>query len=92
VGATSLSQFLESVRPLTFEPAQISCPMLCLVSRGEGHGFLEQANEVYDALTVPKHFYIFSIEEGADAHCQLNNFSRMQQVVYDWLDDVFAAE
>jgi hypothetical protein len=49
-------------------------------------------NEVYDALTVPKHFYVFSIEEGADAHCQLNNFSLMQQFVYDWLDDVFAAQ
>jgi len=50
--------------------------------------FLTQAREVYDALRVPKQLHIFTIEEGADAHCQVNNITLMQEVVYDWLDEI----
>jgi hypothetical protein len=31
----------------------------------------------------------FVAAEGADAHCQINNLSLLQQVVFDWLDEVF---
>jgi len=34
-----------------------------------------------------KKLYIFSVDEGAGAHCQMNNFTLMSQVVYDWLDE-----
>jgi pimeloyl-ACP methyl ester carboxylesterase len=85
-GVSSLSQLIELGRAV-IEPENIRCPTLCLVSEGEAPMFLTQAHEVYDALKVPKKLHIFSIEEGADAHCQVNNITLMQEVVYDWLDE-----
>ena len=43
------------------------------------------------SMSIPgtKAFRIFTAEEGADAHCQLNNLGLMQQVVFDWLGEVF---
>ena len=39
--------------------------------------------------TEKKALHIFTATEGADAHCQLNNFSLMHELVFDWLDDIF---
>lgn len=86
-GVSSLSQLIEFGREI-IEPEKIHCPTLCLASEGEAPMFLTQTHEVYNALKVPKKLHIFSIEEGADAHCQVNNPTLMQEVVYDWLDDV----
>jgi hypothetical protein len=33
----------------------------------------------------------FVKEDGADAHCQVNNLRLAHQVVFDWLDRVFSA-
>ena len=85
-GVSSLSQLIEFGREI-IEPEKIHCPTLCLASEGEAPMFLTQACEVYDALKVPKKLHIFSTEEGADAHCQVNNLTLMQEVVYDWLDE-----
>jgi pimeloyl-ACP methyl ester carboxylesterase len=84
-GVNSLSELIEIGRTEIIEPEKIHCPTLCLASEGEAPGFLTQAREVYDALKVPKKLHIFRIEEGADAHCQVNNLTLMQEVVYDWL-------
>jgi pimeloyl-ACP methyl ester carboxylesterase len=88
-GVNSLSQLIEFGRGI-IEPEKIHCPTLCLASEGEAPMFLTQTHEVYDALKVPKKLHIFSIEEGADAHCQVNNVTLMQEVVYDWLDETLS--
>ena len=88
-GVNSLSELAEMGRDEIIDPEKIHCPMLCLASEGEAPMFLTQAREVYEALKVPKKLHIFSIEEGADAHCQVNNITLMQEVVYDWLDETF---
>ena len=85
-GVNSLSELIEYGRAI-IEPEKISCPTLCLASEGEAPMFLTQAREVYQALKVPKKLHVFSIDEGADAHCQVNNLTLMQEVVYDWLDE-----
>lgn len=90
-GVNSLTQLMELGRNALIDASRIHCPTLCLASAGEAPGFLMQAHEFYDALNVPKKLHIFSIEEGADAHCQVNNLALMQEVVYDWLDETFGA-
>lgn len=90
-GVRNVSEFLEVIRPLTIEAKEIRCPMLCLASSGEGPGFVRQAREVYEALPGPKGLRVFTAEEGADAHCQVNNLSLMQQVAYDWLAEVLGS-
>jgi pimeloyl-ACP methyl ester carboxylesterase len=86
-GMDSLSQLIEFGREV-IDPGKIHCPTLCLASEGEAPAFLTQTHEVYGALKVTKKLHIFSIEEGADAHCQVNNVTLMQEVVYDWLDEI----
>ena len=73
------------------DPVSIMCPMLCLTGASESEQQKEQAHYVYSHLPNPqKAFHIFTLEEGADAHCQNNNLLRFQKVMYDWLDGVFA--
>jgi pimeloyl-ACP methyl ester carboxylesterase len=88
-GVSSLSQLIQLGRGEVVKPEKIHCPTLCLASEGEAPMFLTQAREVYDALSVTKKLHIFSAESGADAHCQVNNPTLMQEVVYDWLDETF---
>lgn len=91
LGVSKISEVLEKLSHATVEGRinEIKCPMLCMVSEGESEEQITQAREFYSALTVPKEFRIFTAEEGADAHCQVNNLSLMHQVVFDWLDKVF---
>ena len=88
-GVSSLSQMIDLARGQVVNAAQIHCPTLCLASEGEAKTFLTQAHEFYNALQVPKKLHIFSAEEGTDAHCQVNDLTLMQEVVYDWLDETF---
>lgn len=91
VGVESVTELIEAVRPLTIEVEKIHCPTLCLASSGEGEGFVRQAFEVHEALTAPKKLRIFTAEEGAEAHCQVNNLSLMQEVAYDWLTEILGS-
>lgn len=88
-GVSSLTQMINLARGKNVSADQIHCPTLCLASEGEAPTFVSQAREFYDALKVPKKLHIFSAEEGTDAHCQVNNLTLMQEVVYDWLDETF---
>ena len=85
----SPSQLVELGRGQAVRAEDIHCPTLCLASAGEAPQFLMQAHEFYDALSVPKSMHIFSADSGADAHCQVNNLTLMQSIVYDWLDQTF---
>lgn len=74
----------------SLDATKVTCPTLCLAGESEGEAFMRQALEVYQSLgTQNKAMHVFTEEEGADAHCQLNNLGRMHEVVYDWLDEVF---
>ncbi|WP_448334569.1 alpha/beta hydrolase family protein [Bellilinea sp.] len=89
-GVSKLSEALEMARQARVERIdEISCPVLCMVGEGESEEQMAQAREFYNALKCPKEFRLFTAADGADAHCQINNLSLMQQVVFDWLDEVF---
>lgn len=85
----SPSQLVELGRGQIVRADDFHCSTLCLASAGEAAQFLTQARESYGALSVPKSMHIFSADSGADAHCQVNNLTLMQSIVYDWLDQTF---
>jgi pimeloyl-ACP methyl ester carboxylesterase len=91
IGVKSMPELIEACKKLgKVGVDKIKCPILCLASEGESQGLLKQAQEVYDSVRSSKKLYhVFASDEGADAHCQVNNFSLMQEVVYDWLDETF---
>jgi len=50
---------------------------------------MRQAQRWHAALDVPrKDLIVFDAASGADAHCQINNPTRMMQEVCDWVAEV----
>ena len=70
---------------------QINCPALAMVSQDEGEVMVRQAHEFYENISSKhKQMHVFTRgEDGSNDHCQLDNISRGQQVVFDWLQGVF---
>jgi pimeloyl-ACP methyl ester carboxylesterase len=90
-GVANPLEFLELARRGQVDVSLIDCPTLCLVGEGDPPEVLRQHRMAFEQLRSPRKAQrIFTIEEGADAHCQVNNFPLLHQVVFDWLDDVLA--
>jgi pimeloyl-ACP methyl ester carboxylesterase len=69
---------------------QVRCPVLCMVGEGEHESFQCQARTTYERLTCTKVLRVFKVDEGADAHCQANNFPLVSQEIFDWFDEILA--
>jgi len=69
--AKSPSEWLRMTRPYTMKDvaSRIKCQMLIVDSEGD-RDLPGQARKLYDALTCPKEFMVFTKEEGAEEHCQ----------------------
>jgi alpha-beta hydrolase superfamily lysophospholipase len=66
--------------------ANIRCPTL--VTQAESDPVAARARRLYDALTGPKTFILFTAAEGAGDHCEASARSVYIQRTYDWLDGV----
>ncbi|MFC1846397.1 alpha/beta hydrolase family protein [Chloroflexota bacterium] len=73
------------------DPSKITCPFLSLYGENElGKEAVRQVNEFYQLLGSEVKVLRTTTEvEGAEAHCQLNNFGLQHQISYDFLDEVF---
>jgi pimeloyl-ACP methyl ester carboxylesterase len=91
-GVGSLQEWKAHLREyrLESELSTVSCPSLALVGEREGDEVLRQADEFAAGVRGPLTACRFSVDDGADAHCQANNQRLAAQVVYDWLDDLVA--
>jgi pimeloyl-ACP methyl ester carboxylesterase len=66
---------------------QIRCPVLVCDSEEE-HFFGKQAEILYEKLTGPKEYMLFTKKEYAGTHCQSGAWLRSNQRILDWLDRV----
>jgi hypothetical protein len=73
------------------ELAAIRCPSLPMVGMGEGAEAVAQWERFAAKVSGPVAKRLFTTEEGADMHCQLGNLPLSNAVVFDWLDETFAA-
>jgi len=91
VGVNSVTEFLEAMRPYNLWglESRIACPTLALCGESELASVEIFGKPWFDGLDCPKDYHVFTVEEGAEMHCQLNNISRLYQVMFDWLDDTF---
>jgi len=72
------------------DPARIDCPILCAAGEGDPPECLAQTHRCFESVrSARKNLRIFTVAEGADAHCQVNNLTLWNQVLYDWLDRIF---
>ena len=67
--------------------SKIACPTLALMSEGEGKEFDKQAKDFIENISSQeKTLRIFTNEEGAGSHCQVDNHRLMNEVVITWLN------
>jgi len=99
----SLKRLYESMRVSVFsdfrrqmanyqfsEIEKITCPVLCMVSEGEGQSSVAESRLTYEKLTNPqKKLLSFGPDTGADLHCQFNNLLLSVNSMADWLDGIW---
>jgi hypothetical protein len=91
-GTTSYYEAYVKAREQTLDAAtvaQIQCPTLVLDPEGEQF-WPGQSQQLFDALTCEKQLRHFTAEEGADWHCEPAAQSLRDEVVFDFLETVFA--
>ena len=66
----------------------IKCPTLVLDAEKDD-SFPGQPKKVFEALTCPKKYILFTAGEGAEEHCQCGAPALSNQRIFDWLDDTF---
>jgi esterase/lipase len=69
----------------------ITCPAMGLIGKNEGGIMVDQAKEFLEKISSKnKQLYMFTLEkDGTADHCQIDNRTRGNQVMFDWLDDLF---
>ncbi len=90
LGVARPSQIFSALKGFTIVGLEerITCPTLLIVGQGEGEEVLRQGRLLYERLPGEKTMRITEVDEGADAHCVTNNLSLMNQIAFDWLEDV----
>ena len=91
-GASDLSSFLAEMEKWNLDTAtvaEIRCPTL--VTAAESDPVSSDAQQLYDALTCPKHFLRFLCADGAGDHCEIVNRSMANRKILDWLDDTLGS-
>jgi len=86
--ADSPADWLKMTRgyTLTNVTDRITCPVLICDSEGDTQ-MAGQARALYDALTAPKTFLLFTKAEGAEEHCQMGAIHVSTERIFNWLDD-----
>jgi pimeloyl-ACP methyl ester carboxylesterase len=89
-GVDTLADYLRAIAPFDLEGrlSGIGCPTA--LTAAEDDPLARSAEQVYDALPRTKTLLRFVTAEGAGDHCEMRNRSRLDQRVFDWLDDVLA--
>jgi alpha-beta hydrolase superfamily lysophospholipase len=90
-GVSRPAEAMELARAAHLGPIvrDIECPVLCMVSEGESREQNAQARGFFEELQVPRQLRVFTYDEGAGAHCQIDNLGLMHSVMFDWLDELF---
>ncbi|MDH7597981.1 MAG: alpha/beta fold hydrolase [Methanothrix sp.] len=88
-GAASPSEYMRMVAPYTLKDVAplIKCPTLVVDSDADTM-ISGQSRPLYDALTCPKEFLLFTTDEGAGLHCQMGAMMISNERIFNWLDGV----
>jgi hypothetical protein len=87
------SGLIEANKGFSFDPAKVTVPALIIVGEGEYRSKEVQRQQklALDGFPNPqKAMVITPANEGATNHCIMENRSIVGQVLFDWLDTVFA--
>ena len=65
---------------------KITCKML-VVDSEKDHDLQGQAKKLYEALTCPKEYMLFTTETAAEEHCQMGAVMISGEQILNWLDE-----
>ncbi len=87
-GVKTPSGFIKATRPYTMKgiASKIKCKMLVVDSQDD-KDLPGQSKKLFNALTCPKKYLLFTREEGAEEHCQLGASMISNEKIYNWLDE-----
>jgi dipeptidyl aminopeptidase/acylaminoacyl peptidase len=93
-GAKNPLNLIAKNKEFKFDPRLITCPTLILIGEGEYRGSKEAQHQQDTGLETiqnpSKKLVIAPLDEGGGHHVLGENLSLMSQIVFDWLDEVFA--
>jgi pimeloyl-ACP methyl ester carboxylesterase len=86
--AASIHELIQKTEPVTLEGVaeKIKCPTLVCEAEAD-HFFAGQPKMLFDALTCPKTFMLFTKEDCAEEHCHFGALLYFNQRVFAWLDE-----
>ncbi|MCL6590119.1 MAG: alpha/beta fold hydrolase [Firmicutes bacterium] len=87
-GGKTPAEFLTNLKAYNYEKVigQIHCQMLIMDGTQEAWG-AGQAKKLYDRLSCPKDYLLFTGEDSAATHCQGGAPALSTQRLFDWLDE-----
>lgn len=91
-GAKTFKEGINILKAYSIEglEGKIARPTLALAGEGEGKEFDRQAKDFIENISSEENtLRIFTNEEGAGAHCQVDNNRLMNEVVITWLNKVW---
>ena len=88
-GVDSPSELMLAIKKFTLKDVvkEIKCNMLVIDTEGDMF-FKGQPEKLYNELTCPKDFILFTRKEAAQAHCQAGATAISNEVIFNWLDKV----
>lgn len=92
-GVHSVSEFLRAVKNYTLEGLSQNIVTPCLVLDAENDHFLKGQPELLcKSLQCEHDFISLRADEGGDTHCHQGAFSRLHQVIFDYLEPRLVSE
>lgn len=91
-GVKTYAELYEVMKPFTFDPAALACPLLSIIGEKEYRqgpaSRFQQTQAVDRNPDTRSQLMVTTAAEGADAHAMATNMSLMAQLVFDWLDEI----
>lgn len=87
-GATSPADLMIKLKDFTNVDIvdKVTCQVLIMDGEAEDWS-VGQAKKVYDALSCPKEYMLFTAEDTGLVHCQTGALAIASQRMFDWLDE-----
>lgn len=93
LGKADLVAIMERMKDFRLDGMEtdIRCPVLCISAAAEGLEGRRQLEEFTSNLQAPYDVYLIDDTSGGNAHCAMTNYPLLYEVIFDWLDDIFAS-
>jgi len=91
-GCDSPAEFIKKIQAYSLTDdlvRQITSHMVIIDSEGEDMAGEGQPQRMYKAIQGSKEYMLFTVDEAAEAHCQIAAYSALYQRVFDRLDELF---